>query len=93
MMAIMISGGITLRLSGLVNPRIYYTFFFAWGFPYWSQPGDSFTVTLKTKKVMKRFIGFVIKEFYHIFRDYRTLLILFGIPAATAATVRICPHE
>jgi ABC-2 type transport system permease protein len=30
---------------------------------------------------MKRFIGFVIKEFYHIFRDYRTLLILFGIPA------------
>jgi ABC-2 type transport system permease protein len=31
---------------------------------------------------MKRFIGFVIKEFYHIFRDYRTLLILFGIPAA-----------
>jgi len=31
---------------------------------------------------MKRFKGFVIKEFYHIFRDYRTLLILFGIPAA-----------
>lgn len=30
---------------------------------------------------MKRFLGFVIKEFYHIFRDYRTLLILFGIPA------------
>jgi len=30
---------------------------------------------------MKRFIGFVIKEFYHIFRDYRTLLILFGLPA------------
>ena len=30
---------------------------------------------------MKRFRGFVIKEFYHIFRDYRTLLILFGIPA------------
>ncbi len=30
---------------------------------------------------MKRFTGFVIKEFYHIFRDYRTLLILFGIPA------------
>ena len=30
---------------------------------------------------MKRFSGFVIKEFYHIFRDYRTLLILFGMPA------------
>ncbi|HTX87737.1 MAG TPA: ABC transporter permease [Bacteroidales bacterium] len=30
---------------------------------------------------MKRFWGFVIKEFYHIFRDYRTLLILFGMPA------------
>ncbi len=30
---------------------------------------------------MNRFTGFVIKEFYHIFRDYRTLLILFGMPA------------
>jgi ABC-2 type transport system permease protein len=30
---------------------------------------------------MKRFRGFVLKEFYHIFRDYRTLLILFGLPA------------
>jgi ABC-2 type transport system permease protein len=30
---------------------------------------------------MKRFAGFVVKEFYHIFRDYRTLLILFGMPA------------
>ena len=30
---------------------------------------------------MKRFWGFVIKEFLHIFRDYRTLMILFGIPA------------
>ena len=30
---------------------------------------------------MKRFFGFVIKEFRHIFRDYRTLLILFGMPA------------
>jgi len=29
---------------------------------------------------MKRFIGFVIKEFYHIFRDYRTMVILFGMP-------------
>jgi ABC-2 type transport system permease protein len=30
---------------------------------------------------MKRFLGFVRKEFLHIFRDYRTLFILFGIPA------------
>jgi len=30
---------------------------------------------------MKRFWGFVIKEFYHIFRDYRTMVILFGMPA------------
>ncbi|MBM4157417.1 MAG: ABC transporter permease [Ignavibacteria bacterium] len=29
---------------------------------------------------MKRFIGFVKKEFKHILRDYRTLLILFGMP-------------
>lgn len=31
---------------------------------------------------MKKFIGFVKKEFIHIFRDIRTLVILFGIPAA-----------
>ena len=31
---------------------------------------------------MKRFLGFVKKEFIHIFRDLRTLIILFGIPAA-----------
>src|SRR5512133_361651 len=31
---------------------------------------------------MNRFMGFVRKEFLHIFRDYRTLFILFGIPAA-----------
>ncbi|MFZ5939503.1 MAG: ABC transporter permease [Bacteroidota bacterium] len=29
---------------------------------------------------MKRFLGFVIKEFRHIFRDTRTLVILFGLP-------------
>jgi ABC-2 type transport system permease protein len=29
---------------------------------------------------MREFIGFVKKEFLHIFRDYRTLIILFGIP-------------
>jgi ABC-2 type transport system permease protein len=31
---------------------------------------------------MKRFLGFLRKEFIHIFRDYRTLFILFGIPVA-----------
>lgn len=29
---------------------------------------------------MQRFLGFVIKEFRHIFRDPRTLIILFGLP-------------
>ncbi len=31
---------------------------------------------------MRRFAGFIKKEFIHIFRDIRTLIILFGIPAA-----------
>ena len=31
---------------------------------------------------MKQFIGFVKKEFYHIFRDRRSLFILFGMPIA-----------
>ena len=31
---------------------------------------------------MKRFKGFIKKEFLHIFRDFRTLIILFGIPVA-----------
>ncbi|MFH1213086.1 MAG: ABC transporter permease [Candidatus Neomarinimicrobiota bacterium] len=31
---------------------------------------------------MNRFAGFVRKEFFHIFRDKRTLLILFGLPIA-----------
>ncbi len=31
---------------------------------------------------MKRFYAFVKKEFYHILRDYRTMLILFGMPIA-----------
>jgi ABC-2 type transport system permease protein len=34
------------------------------------------------KKYVKRFLGFVKKEFLHIFRDFRTLIILFGIPTA-----------
>jgi len=31
---------------------------------------------------MKRLAGFIKKEFIHIFRDFRTLIFLFGIPAA-----------
>ena len=31
---------------------------------------------------MRQFFGFVKKEFFHIFRDYRTMVILFGIPVA-----------
>jgi len=31
---------------------------------------------------MNRLLGFIKKEFLHIFRDYRTLIILFGIPTA-----------
>ena len=29
---------------------------------------------------MKQFIAFVKKEFYHVFRDRKTLLLLFGMP-------------
>src|SRR5881628_2085395 len=29
---------------------------------------------------MKQLIAFIQKEFYHVFRDKRTLLILFGLP-------------
>jgi len=31
---------------------------------------------------MKRFMAFVKKEFLHILRDYRTLIIMFGLPVA-----------
>ena len=37
---------------------------------------------LKISNRMKVFIAFVKKEFYHIFRDRRTLLVLFGMPLA-----------
>ena len=31
---------------------------------------------------MKQFLIFVKKEFYHVFRDSKTLLLLFGMPIA-----------
>jgi len=31
-------------------------------------------------KEWSSFVGFVVKEFYHIFRDRRTAAILFGMP-------------
>ena len=31
---------------------------------------------------MKQFLLFVRKEFYHVFRDRKTLLLLFGMPIA-----------
>ena len=31
---------------------------------------------------MKQFLAFVRKEFYHVFRDRKTLLLLFGMPIA-----------
>jgi ABC-2 type transport system permease protein len=35
---------------------------------------------LKVHESMKQLFAFVRKEFYHVFRDRRTLLILFGLP-------------
>jgi ABC-2 type transport system permease protein len=41
------------------------------------------TVGLNTRiENMKEFIAFVVKEFHHIFRDTRTLVVLFGMPIA-----------
>ena len=31
---------------------------------------------------MKRFAAFIVKEFRHLLRDYRTVIIIFGIPLA-----------
>jgi ABC-2 type transport system permease protein len=36
----------------------------------------------ETNKPMKQFISFVRKEFLHVFRDRKTLLLLFGLPIA-----------
>jgi ABC-2 type transport system permease protein len=37
---------------------------------------------VKELKMKKRFLNFIIKEFRHIFRDKKTLLIIFGMPIA-----------
>jgi ABC-2 type transport system permease protein len=37
---------------------------------------------MRSSKPMKKFRSFVVKELLHIFRDYRTMIILFGIPVA-----------
>lgn len=50
LMAIMISGGITLRLSGLVNPEIIYTFFLCMGIPLLVSAWRFFFSYVKNKK-------------------------------------------
>ncbi len=50
MMAIMISGGITLRLSGLVNQEIIYTFFLCMGIPLLVSAWRFFYSFVKNKK-------------------------------------------
>ncbi len=37
---------------------------------------------LGQSRIMKQLLSFVKKEFYHVFRDSKTLLILFGLPIA-----------
>lgn len=39
-----------------------------------------FNVLLQKKNTMKQFLSFVKKEFLHIFRDLRTMLLLLGMP-------------
>ena len=39
-------------------------------------------IAIRPSLDMKQLIAFICKEFYHVFRDRRTLLILFGIPIA-----------
>ncbi len=39
---------------------------------------------------MKQFIAFVKKEFYHIFRDRRTMLILLGMPVVQIILFGVC---
>lgn len=50
LMAIMISGGITLRLSGLVNLEIIYTFFLCMGIPLLISAWRFFFSYVKNKK-------------------------------------------
>jgi hypothetical protein len=50
LMAIMISGGIMLRLSGLINPEIIYTFFLCMGIPLLVSAWRFFYSYVKNKK-------------------------------------------
>jgi hypothetical protein len=52
LMAIMISGGITLRLSGLVNSDIIYTFFLCMGIPLLVSAWRFFYSYSKNKKIL-----------------------------------------
>ena len=42
---------------------------------------------------MRQFIAFVKKEFYHIFRDRRTMLILLGMPVVQINENKISYNE
>lgn len=39
-----------------------------------------FLLKLPAKSILFTVKGFIIKEFYHIFRDFRSMIILFGMP-------------
>ena len=41
---------------------------------------NDYETTITNFKRMKNYLGFLKKEFYHIIRDFRTLLLLFGLP-------------
>lgn len=43
--------------------------------------------TSKSGWRQRRFVAFVLKEFRHILRDRRILLILFGMPVAPSAVL------
>ena len=44
----------------------------------------------QSRLIMRQFIAFIKKEFYHIFRDRRTMLILLGMPVVQIIPIRFC---